>query len=363
MMDHTDNAATGRSASLIDGQLERDGHALAANYERCITFRMLLQEISATMTMRIQAVESSLGVSEGAFETQDAAVQDMIQAHQQVEEDLRAIFTALKHQRVDPAMVSGEVGKSLFDFVDADTVMDLQRQAQSHIHTIVESRHNTVDSLELLRATMSFYQGLDFNGMVPLSSDGQSVWDALGDLCQHLQDELFECKLRHTSLQETRHHAAVDRITEDSSALVKASSTALNHLTELYDVALLYFVDMEQCDRRILHTFSAMHDTSQAYDAALSECHVLLDELTNLLRFYERFLAAYEALPLELQRRQAYEATTRRLVADLQSHLNALEATERLDRQAFADDHEQFLPATLCPCIKEPLWAYQVEQL
>ncbi|RHY40704.1 hypothetical protein DYB38_005372 [Aphanomyces astaci] len=254
-----DNAATGRSASLIDGQLERDGHALAANYERCITFRMLLQEISATMTMRIQAVESSLGVSEGAFETQEAAVQDMIQAHQQVEEDLRAIFTALKHQRVDPAM-------SLFDFVDADTVMDLQRQAQSHIHTIVESRHNTVDSLELLRATMSFYQGLDFNGMVPLSSDGQSVWDALGDLCQHLQDELFECKLRH------------------------------------------------QCDRRILHTFSAMHDTSQAYDAALSECHVLLDELTNLLRFYERFLAAYEALPLELQRRQAYEATTRRLV-------------------------------------------------
>ncbi|RHY13188.1 hypothetical protein DYB36_004657 [Aphanomyces astaci] len=227
-----DNAATGRSASLIDGQLERDGHALAANYERCITFRMLLQEISATMTMRIQAVESSLGVSEGAFETQDAAVQDMIQAHQQVEEDLRAIFTALKHQRVDPAM----------------------------------SRHNTVDSLELLRATMSFYQGLDFNGMVPLSSDGQSVWDALGDLCQHLQDELFECKLRH------------------------------------------------QCDRRILHTFSAMHDTSQAYDAALSECHVLLDELTNLLRFYERFLAAYEALPLELQRRQAYEATTQRLV-------------------------------------------------
>ncbi|RHY96433.1 hypothetical protein DYB35_005535, partial [Aphanomyces astaci] len=189
-------------------------------------------EISATMTMRIQAVESSLGVSEGAFETQDAAVQDMIQAHQQVEEDLRAIFTALKHQRVDPAM----------------------------------SRHNTVDSLKLLRATMSFYQGLDFNGMVPLSSDGQSVWDALGDLCQHLQDELFECKLRH------------------------------------------------QCDRRILHTFSAMHDTSQAYDAALSECHVLLDELTNLLRFYERFLAAYEALPLELQRRQAYEATTRRLV-------------------------------------------------
>ncbi|KAF0754795.1 hypothetical protein AaE_005192, partial [Aphanomyces astaci] len=343
-----DNAATGRSASLIDGQLERDGHALAANYERCITFRMLLQEISATMTMRIQAVESSLGVSEGAFETQDAAVQDMIQAHQQVEEDLRAIFTALKHQRVDPAMVSGEVGKSLFDFVDADTVMDLQRQAQSHIHTIVESRHNTVDSLELLRATMSFYQGLDFNGMVPLSSDGQSVWDALGDLCQHLQDELFECKLRHTSLQETRHHTVVDRVTEDSSALVKASSTALNHLTELYDVAVRHCC--------ILSTWSNAIGGScthfQPCTTPARQCHVLLDELTNLLRFYERFLAAYEALPLELQRRQAYEATTRRLVADLQSHLNALEATERQDRQAFADDHEQFLPATLCPCIK-----------
>ncbi|RHY27183.1 hypothetical protein DYB32_006974, partial [Aphanomyces invadans] len=273
------NAETAGPSTSGDGHLMRDAKLLAANYEKCIALRILLQDISATMSMRIQAIESSLGVSEVALEAQDAAVLNMVQAHEQVEEELNAIFAVLQHHRVDPALVSdlnsiskltrsvkisGEAKKTLFDFIDADTVMDLQRQAKTHIHRLVDSRRRNADSVNALRSTVLFYQGLDFNKMVPRSAPEHSVWEALGDVCQSVQEEVYELKLRH----------------------------------------LMYFVDMEQCDRRVLHTFSTMHDVSQMYDVALVECHALLDELSNLLRFYQRFVGAYVALPLEMQRRR-----------------------------------------------------------
>ncbi|ETW01238.1 hypothetical protein H310_06824 [Aphanomyces invadans] len=370
------NAETAGPSTSGDGHLMRDAKLLAANYEKCIALRILLQDISATMSMRIQAIESSLGVSEVALEAQDAAVLNMVQAHEQVEEELNAIFAVLQHHRVDPALISGEAKKTLFDFIDADTVMDLQRQAKTHIHRcacsipiqhlhqphadwahgrLVDSRRRNADSVNALRSTVLFYQGLDFNKMVPRSAPEHSVWEALGDVCQSVQEEVYELKLRHTSLQEMCRSNISDaqRNMDESSAMVQSSTAAVHQLTELYDVALMYFVDMEQCDRRVLHTFSTMHDVSQMYDVALVECHALLDELSNLLRFYQRFVGAYVALPLEMQRRREYDATTRRMVAELQERLTALEATERQHRSAFADEHAQFLPASLCPSIKD----------
>lgn len=39
------------------------------------------------------------------------------------------VFEHLQSTRVDPEMVAGESGKTLFDFVDAETVQSLQQDA------------------------------------------------------------------------------------------------------------------------------------------------------------------------------------------------------------------------------------------
>lgn len=39
------------------------------------------------------------------------------------------VFAHLQATRVDPEMVAGESGKTLFDFVDAETVQSLQQDA------------------------------------------------------------------------------------------------------------------------------------------------------------------------------------------------------------------------------------------
>ncbi|KAF0695598.1 Aste57867_13638 [Aphanomyces stellatus] len=364
-MDLDGTTTTTLTFSLFEAQLQRDGAAIAENYEKSLDLRLLLQEISATMSMRVQAVESSLYTSDAVFDTQRTAVAEMVLAHDTVVAELNGIFATLKAQTVDPSMVtrvSGEVGKTLFDFVDADAVLRMQQEAQAHVNSVLELLDTNHATLDLLRATLAFYHSLDFNGLVhdASSSSASDHWDALADTCQTLQHQALDCKSRQLALLDTgRLHG--DKLTvrlDESATLIKTSTAVLARLTALYDIALEYFVDMEQCDRRILSTFAAMHDVSQAYDTRVVDCHALLDELTNLLRFYQHFVHAYEALPHELARRHAHDTATRRLVDNIRQQLDQHEDLERQRRQAFAADHLRFLPSSLCPSIKNmPLHA------
>ncbi|KUF97871.1 NADH dehydrogenase iron-sulfur protein 7 [Phytophthora nicotianae] len=43
--------------------------------------------------------------------------------------EMNRVFEQLQSTFVDPSMVGGEQGKTLFDFIDADTVQSLQQDA------------------------------------------------------------------------------------------------------------------------------------------------------------------------------------------------------------------------------------------
>lgn len=48
---------------------------------------------------------------------------------QQLIDEMDRVFARLQSIHVDPSMVAGEHGKTLFDFVDAETVQSLQQDA------------------------------------------------------------------------------------------------------------------------------------------------------------------------------------------------------------------------------------------
>ncbi|KAF0745010.1 hypothetical protein Ae201684P_011219 [Aphanomyces euteiches] len=345
--------------SLSEVQLKIDGTTLAEHYEKAIAMRLLLQDISATMSLRVQAVETSLDASEAAYSTQLAAVEELVQTHKRMVAALDSMFAELKQRMVDPTMVGGEVGKTLFDFVDAETVVGLEHEANALVQTIRDQLKTNEESLQLLHATLSFYRGLDFNGLLSLPADTRGdIWDALAATCQERQQQALDCKTRQAALLETTlakpdRPAALVHAASESSALAQAGLGAVTHLNSLYDIALEYFVDMEQCDRRILATFTKMHEASQAYDSAFIECQSIVEELSNLLRFYERFIHAYETLPNEIQRRRDYDAATDRLVEDMQRKLAERQEEEVRRREVYANDYLHFLPGSLCPSIKE----------
>lgn len=47
----------------------------------------------------------------------------------QLLDEMNRVFNQLRSAAVDPAMVGGEQGKTLFDFIDAETVESLQQDA------------------------------------------------------------------------------------------------------------------------------------------------------------------------------------------------------------------------------------------
>lgn len=54
-------------------------------------------------------------------------------------DELDRVFEQLQGIAVDPSMVSGEQGKTLFDFVDAETVHSLQQDAVEQLNESVSS--------------------------------------------------------------------------------------------------------------------------------------------------------------------------------------------------------------------------------
>jgi hypothetical protein len=48
---------------------------------------------------------------------------------EQLLHEMNGVFEQLQSSAVDPMMVGGERGKTLFDFVDAETVQSLQQDA------------------------------------------------------------------------------------------------------------------------------------------------------------------------------------------------------------------------------------------
>ncbi|CAI5735155.1 unnamed protein product [Hyaloperonospora brassicae] len=278
------------------------------------------REVVKTIAEKCHVLAKMLDASRVKLTSAQEIAQTSVFAQTPLLDELNHVFERLQSSAVDPQMVGGEPDKTLFDFVDAETVQSLQQEALEQAKEVEELLAAHQHAIARITAIYRFFRTFD-------ETHGRDM-DAL--------------------IGEQRD---VARIPSDDEA---------EAVEKLYDAAVSFFVDMEQCDRFLLQHFTTINDVYPHYEVIFAEAQLLFDELRSLRDFYRQFLASYQSVNAELLRRKQYESRVSQLIEDTTTKLAALAQHEDAMRNLFREEHARFLPSTLCPQIQNAPSTYVI---
>ncbi|GAB9465857.1 hypothetical protein Gpo141_00003247 [Globisporangium polare] len=269
-------------------------------------FVAAIRDVTRTINEKCEILGRMLDASSVNFENARQIAHETILKQTPLIDEMNRVFEHLQSTRVDPEMVAGESGKTLFDFVDAETVQSLQQDAIEQTKEVEDLLATHQHALDRITSIYQFFKSFE--------SEHDKEMRVLGDLNVYTRDA--------------------------------------RHLEDLYSTAVGFFVDMEQCDRFLRHYFTTINDIHPHYDSVFAETQTLFDELRSLRDFYHHFLGAHLKLAPELARRRQYERKVSQIIEETRRQLAALEQEESAVRVHFCQDHARFLPPSLCPQIK-----------
>ncbi|RLN48301.1 hypothetical protein BBJ29_001530 [Phytophthora kernoviae] len=228
-------------------------------------FAVATREVVKTISEKCQVLGKMLDASRVKLQSAQEIAQDSVFMQTPLLHEMNRVFEQLQSIAVDPVMVGGERGKTLFDFIDAETVQSLQQDAQEQTKEVEELLAAHEHAITRIAAIYEFF-------------------------------ETFE----------KRHTTNVDVLVGEHRDLA-AMTVESKPIEELYDVAVSFFVDMEQCDRFLLEYFTTINDIYPHYEVIFADVQLLFDELQSLRDFYLQFLASYRSVGAELLRRKLYD--------------------------------------------------------
>ncbi|KAG2774311.1 hypothetical protein JG687_00009805 [Phytophthora cactorum] len=274
-------------------------------------FAVASREVAKTISEKCQVLGKMLEASRVKLHSAQEIAQDSVFAQTPLLQEMNRVFEQLQSTTVDPNMVGGERGKTLFDFIDAETVQSLQQDALEQTKEVEELLAAHQHAITRIAAIYEFFIMFD-------KAHGSDVDALVGE------------------------HRQVASITDEEAKPVQ----------ELYDAAVSFFVDMEQCDRFLLQYFTTINDIYPHYEGIFADVQLLFDELRSLRDFYLQFLASYQSVGTEMLRRKQHDTKVRQFIEETKAKLAQLEQEEIALRRTFCEEHARFLPSTLCPEIQ-----------
>lgn len=282
-------------------------------------FAVATREVTKTISEKCQVLGKMLKASRVKLDSAQQIAHDSVFAQKPLLHEMNCVFEQLQMTFVDPRMVGGERDKTLFDFIDAETVRSLQQDTFEQTKEVEELLATHRHAITRIAAIYDFF--LTF-------------------------DKMYDTDVK-TLVGE---HRNLSLITDKEAQSIE----------ELYTVAVSFFVDMEQCDRFLLQYFSTINDIYPHYEVIFADVQLLFDELHSLRDFYLQFLASYQSVGLEMLRRKQYEEKVRQYIEETKSKLAVLEQKEIEIRSTFCATHARYLPSTLCPEIMNAPDTYTV---
>ncbi|KAH7476226.1 hypothetical protein PRIC2_000073 [Phytophthora ramorum] len=274
-------------------------------------FAVATREVAKTISEKCQVLGKMLEASRVKLHSAQEIAQASVFAQTPLLHEMNRVFGQLQSSSVDPNMVGGERGKTLFDFVDSETVQSLQQDALEQTKEVEELLAAHQHAITRITAIYEFFRMFD-----------------------------------------KVHASDVDALVGDHRDLASIADDECKPIEEIYEAAVNFFVDMEQCDRFLLQYFTTINDIYPHYEVVFGDVQLLFDELRSLRDFYLQFLASYQSVGAELLRRKQYDSKVRQFIEDTRTKLALLEQEEINMRSAFCEDHARFLPSTLCPEIQ-----------
>ncbi|CAI5727699.1 unnamed protein product [Peronospora effusa] len=274
-------------------------------------FTIATREVVKTISEKCQVLGKMLDASRVKLQSAQGIAQDSVFAQTPLLHEMNCVFEQLQNRSVDPNMVGGEQGKTLFDFVDAETVQSLQQDALEQTKEVEELLAAHQHAIERIAAIYEFFR-----------------------------------------MFNKAHGSDIDVLVGEQRDITSITDDEVKPIETIYDAAVNFFVDTEQCDRFLLQYFTTINDIYPHYEVIFADVQLLFDELRSLRDFYLHFLASYQSVETELLRRKQYDSKVRQFIEQTKAKLAVLAQEEVTMRSAFCEEHARFLPSTLCPEIQ-----------
>ncbi|TDH74267.1 hypothetical protein CCR75_006346 [Bremia lactucae] len=242
-------------------------------------FTVATREITKTISEKCQVLDKMLEASRVKLHSAQKIAQDSVFPQMPLLHEMNHVFKQLQGTIVDPSLVGEEQGKTLFDFIDAETVRSLQQDAVEQVKEVEELLATHQHAITRIAAIHEFF--------VALEKMHEQKMDALnGDLREpsSMNTSSYEFVACHCSCMQTN---------------VPFGS----------------------------------------YEVLFADLRFLFDELLSLRDFYRHFLASYSSIGPELQRRKQVDANIYQFIKEIQAKLTASEQEEIALRSTFCAEH------------------------
>ena len=332
---------------------------------------------------------------------------------------IASVCQKLSQTQVDPQLVAGEQGHTLFDFIDDASLSSLKTQAEGDLKEMWAWHERGVRAQTGMEERVLYLQqalrtAKEEAGLILEKEEeeggkeeGQEEEEKRFDktwLCKAMEGNVAEQaaiieKMKAGLLDAASAYSRLTRTSHPqqpgspSSPLPPSSPPPRSPATEERELLRLLqsgiermkalHLQMEQEVPSLLHALrqSLLHlsnddlltitQEARASVAGLEEgqarFNVLgeevqgaLGEMASLASFYSRFLKAYARLGPEVARRRRGLGEMERLVEEAEERLRRKQEEEEGERARFWEESGRYLPQSLCPLIQEPAETFVV---
>ncbi|KAB8360689.1 hypothetical protein FH972_024426 [Carpinus fangiana] len=187
----------------------------------------------------------------------------------------------------------------------------------------------------------------DLPSQQPMSAEERAeMLQVLDNDAAEVDDVVQEIRERVAEMEHQAEQIAdLLSIVRDRHAALEKACALMTQLAE----RLPLYVD---AGARFVHTWTELRGRIEEK----------MEELHGLRQFYTGFLRAYDGLLVEVVRRKVVRSKMQRVAQDAMRRIRELHEDDAEEREAFKEEHGDFLPADIWPGLALPPAAFEVKQ-
>jgi len=311
---------------------------------------------------------------------QTALVVSLLKLHNNDEETIRElsdILQKLQSKQVDAGIAEK---KTLYDFVDTDSVNTLKTQASEEIRQVKLLQTNTESIVAQLDADYSKLLAMGSECTLSLTDYKSSYTSEKTNLQKHELDSMLSILNTMDAQYERVNHLYSTRdshYTDLTAILLRTENELSIQISNLYDClqriqsigkevetrfqrhnsvfknGLQLLQSLEKFGIDTKNKLTQLNALEIAFEERKEDSRFLFEEINNLVIWYELFVVAYDELVFEIGRRHEELRKQQEIVEIYQRELDLMWKIECQKRDHFLEFYGRYLPQSLCPAIME----------
>lgn len=302
--------------------------------------------------------------------------------------------------------------KTLFDFVNIESVTDLQQRAENELLEMrnIESLGTTImqevdeQFRDISQSSSKLFESneealsLQQDSALPpplsprskrshesVTQQQTMVMDvalnnieikAMGNIVLEIAGHYDRLKhvLSNPVFSSTIDTEEMEEKTNGLDALIVQLDTLLNRVntnctyiqsrykrfSDFYRSAVSCYQELEKMAPNIPSKVVQIDELQTVFHQRRINSDVIFEEIRDLTLWYTLFQTSYDKLLYEIDRRRRVHVNHQRLVDSYKQELNKMYEQEELERQQFFEDYGKYLPVSLCPSIMERPTKYMI---